>query len=113
MYSSYVLLAFYKWYNGDRNLVKRDPTNSCGLCGNLMQFVESLNDDIELSGGLFCDYDVLRYEMGEQFVNAGLSIAFPFHGNSERYFEEVEDKTCHLNDKRVKWVQDRIAEMEE
>lgn len=48
-------------------------------------------------------------EMEEQFRAAGLDECFPFNeGNQERWISEREIGKCHLNPRRIMWVQEKL-----
>lgn len=79
---------------------KFDFTRSSGLCANLHSYV--------------CLHGIMRdlsfmVEMEQQFADAGLRDLIPFNRTKEgdvSYRNESEESTCHLNKKRIAWVEE-------
>ena len=67
-----------------------------GLCANLRYFCEHYESHSN-------DFQI---EMAMQFTEAGLSPRFPFNPNPDDFYKEVYKSTCHINPKRVQWVND-------
>ena len=108
MKSSDRLLSFYKWWAGERDLVKLDPSPFLGLCGNLLRFGDALSYSD-------CDDLLLRTfeEMRQQFDQAGLDYKYPFNCGKTGFMEETWINACLTNPSRIQWVQDRINEAED
>lgn len=98
------LTAFYQaylaWLNADApdtNAVGTNPygfAQGSGLCANLRYFCEHYGSHS----------NVFQVEMGMQFTEAGLNPRFPFNPNPDDFYREVYKSTCHINPKRVQWV---------
>lgn len=101
MESSVKLLEFYKWWLEGGN----ERTASCGLCANIFLFSNLF------PGETWQEYDLLC-ELKQQFAKKGLDTTFPFNTGLYNYCRECDDKACHDNKERLRWVLDRIADME-
>ena len=111
--SSPELYSFYCSYrdwleagaSGDTHL------RNSGLCGNCFDFFFSDDDKGEFAGEK-------SEELHDQFSRAGLNPNLPFNRTTYNrdwncYADETLDSVCHLNEKRVQWVYDRIKDYEE
>lgn len=68
---------------------------SFGLCASVCDF--TANGRVWL----------VRDELAEMFARDGLSPAYPF-GTSERYSEDAEKQTQHLNEARINWIRKQL-----
>ena len=106
--SSPMLLLFYKqWLEGNTSMRRTEN----GLCLCIHHFVRShLMKDVENPRWYADIIDSLLFEMRAQFKDAGIDTCAPFNTGYADYLIEVEDKMCHLNPLRVRWVKDRIED---
>lgn len=112
MKSSPLLLAFYKaWRRGadENGYVRRD---NAGLCYNLRVYILAAEKYPDYAGDKWACADLL-HEMKKQYRSAGLDDTLPFDGHFWRYNLDSNQNACSSNPKRIQWVLDRIADMEE
>lgn len=96
------LLNFYKAYNQwiGSDAPEGEPfSRKRGLCWNLIYIYGD-------------DFDNLYEEMYSQFENAGLDVVTPFDNSNYAYMKSSKNSACHLNEKRVQWVKDKLKEGE-
>lgn len=105
------LTAFYQaylaWLNADAPETDVFGTNAygfargSGLCANLRYFC--------FHHKCYGHHTVYVAEMLNQFVEAGLDKQYPFNRYSKDENSmsiEIRQNTCHINPKRVQWVND-------
>lgn len=106
--SSKTLLAFYVSYYGWLLELPNDDAIKfrldCGLCTNFLRHFKAC-------GGV--GWLEAYKELTEQFTMAGLDNEYPFNVDATHYVAEADRMACYRNPARVKWVRDRIADMEE
>lgn len=102
MKNSKQLLAFYEWWieGGNEEL---PVLPSAGLCYNLYRYLNKYVRD-----GFFV-HRRIRREMQSQFRAQRLNVVFPFNDGEYAYRDEVIDNACNKNEKRIAFVQERIA----
>lgn len=79
-----------------------------GLCSNLREYL----NEVKLPGDE--RHPRRRHAMGElkdMFVKDGLCGSYPFNVGWSDYDNEVTNNTCYKNEARIKWVKDRLAEI--
>lgn len=83
---------------------KEDPNQSSGLCYSFRLYLKGLGKSLMF---------IMEAEdyLSKMFFDSGLSECYPF-GKPSDFYSECKYKTCHLNPKRIKWVNDKIAELE-
>ena len=99
--SSPILYAEYKrWQRKATSKLLHGDTPIKGLC----EIIGAKSaDDLRQS---------LVSEMKDQFKIAGLDGTYPFDKNSTEWCMSRSSKTMHLNEARLSWVQNRIADYE-
>lgn len=76
-----------------------------GLCSNFSTFLFGACETYE-------EIDREREHLAAAFVVDGLNEEYPF-GGEDRYFEEIESETTHLNEQRIQWVRSKVAQQQE
>lgn len=99
-----ILLEFYRnWLDHLRIFPKESCYADVGLCRGLRIFVaENYYNDL---------YPVYGMQLA-RFDAAGLSHTFPFN-TAGSFTTECEERRCMFNAKRIYWVRDQIALLEE
>ncbi len=78
-------------------------SNKQALCWNLRKFREHHGIDID---------KYLVVQLGEQFIEAGLSMTFPFNDGSQlKFYHENEDIQHYSNKARLEWVRTHQQEI--
>lgn len=95
------LLGFYKAYSDwiDAGAPQGKPfSRKVGLCSNLLN--------------MYGDNGIILREMGVEFEDENLEAATPFDQDYEEYIKTCDNSACHLNEKRVQWVKNKLKEGE-
>lgn len=110
--SSDKLLMFYKNWMLNRHDLVNTANGLCVCLGNFAwEILYPKHDDADMDQ--FWEMrEGLAIEMLTQFAYAGMSKNTPFNTSFYEYEEECEDRKCHENKFRVKWVQERIQDCE-
>lgn len=75
-----------------------------GLCDNLALYVVANHS----GEGYLARSRILRHGLEEMFIDDNLDEVFPFN-DIDTYGDEVRERLCHRNDRRVEWVLERVA----
>lgn len=110
MKQSEELTKFYRAYNDWLDAdAPRDNRygfyKDIGLCGNLVSFYK--NGELVIpSHADMQTLQVIRNEMRDQFLYAGLDAQYPF--GERKYIRQRRDCSQHLDPNRIRWVKSHL-----
>ncbi len=102
MSQSKKLTEFYNAYNNWLNAgaPNYEPfSRTAGLCYGIMTFSD---ENCKVAR-------ILKSEMRKQFDAADLDNCTPFNNDENYYADESDDRSMHLNPKRIEWVRSHLS----
>lgn len=106
-----VLHAFYTWWMAEREAAiagrtEDNPVTYFGLCTNLIEWLDTIN----VKQWLWTEAIILQKRKLALACGSSANVN-PFNTGAAEYNVEKSSNTCHLNTKRVAFVERMIKEL--